>query len=501
MRSLKRILCLTLVCLLCLALLPMGVLAEENASDESVSTAQTGSDSYTEAPSQPETPSVSESPSVSEQPSQPETPSVSEQPAETEQPTETEQPDEAEQTPSSTAKPSKTGSTSYTGRTSTSSAVSYSYTYYDSGANEKAVFNFLVDTLGLNAAAASGVLANIYYESGFNPNKYGDNGSSYGICQWHNDRLTNLKNYCSRNGYDYTTLTGQLHFLAYELWYSYSSVWNYLNSVSNTADGAYNAGYYWCYNYEKPSSRASASRERGSAAQYTYWPEYESASVEKYTVSFYANGGTGHMDEQTALYGSELTLADNEFTRSGYSFTGWIVRRDADDTWYVDGQGWLTASEMNEGEYEAYIYSDGTTVIFDDSWTSGCSEVSDYTFFAVWNDSPDVTVHFDANGGSAAAESVGVVYGETYGELPTAIRSGYVFLGWYTAASTGSEVTADDTVSRAYDHTLYAHWADDTYLFAQGEDEDSSSEETFAGNLGSLFGIPDTVFSTITFQF
>ena len=109
--------------------------------------------------------------------------------------------------------------------------------------NADTIFEYLVGTMGLNNAAACGVLANIQCESNFNPNASGDYGTSYGICQWHNTRFTALKNYCSSNGYDYTTLIGQLHYLEYELTNSYSGVLSKLRSVSNTASGAYDAGY------------------------------------------------------------------------------------------------------------------------------------------------------------------------------------------------------------------------------------------------------------------
>ena len=49
--------------------------------------------------------------------------------------------------------------------------------------NTTIVFNYLVDELKMNSAAACGVLANIYYESGFDPHMEGDNNTSYGICQ------------------------------------------------------------------------------------------------------------------------------------------------------------------------------------------------------------------------------------------------------------------------------------------------------------------------------
>lgn len=50
-------------------------------------------------------------------------------------------------------------------------------------ANETTIYNYAVNNMGLNVAAACGILANIYKESSFNPNALGDNGTSYGICQ------------------------------------------------------------------------------------------------------------------------------------------------------------------------------------------------------------------------------------------------------------------------------------------------------------------------------
>ena len=60
--------------------------------------------------------------------------------------------------------------------------------------NEQKCYNYFTKTMNLNCAGACGILANIKYESGFNPKAKGDGGTSYGICQWHNNRYTNLKN-------------------------------------------------------------------------------------------------------------------------------------------------------------------------------------------------------------------------------------------------------------------------------------------------------------------
>ena len=140
--------------------------------------------------------------------------------------------------------------------------------------NEEKIFVFAVKKMGYNEAAASGLLANIKAESGFRPNAEGDSGRSYGICQWFSSRKTRLIGWCEDNGYDYQTLEGQLYFLKYELEKYYPSVHKYLKGVSNTAQGAYDAGYYFCYNFEAPANKASKSQSRGNTAKNTYYPKY-----------------------------------------------------------------------------------------------------------------------------------------------------------------------------------------------------------------------------------
>ena len=104
----------------------------------------------------------------------------------------------------------------------------------EAASNEKTIYDYLTKTMKLNSAAACGVLANLEKESSFNPkSSYKESGGfiSYGICQWNRGRLDNLKSYCSKNKYDYTTLNGQLHFLEYELKNSYKSVYNFFSSL------------------------------------------------------------------------------------------------------------------------------------------------------------------------------------------------------------------------------------------------------------------------------
>lgn len=145
-----------------------------------------------------------------------------------------------------------------------------------SGSNEQIIFKFLTREADYNTAAACGILANIKYESGYKATTNGDSGASFGICQWYAARKTRLINWCDSHGYDYTTLKGQLYFLKYELKEHYPAVHKKLKGVDNSAQGAYDAGYEFCYNFEAPSNRASRSETRGKYARDTLWDRYKS---------------------------------------------------------------------------------------------------------------------------------------------------------------------------------------------------------------------------------
>ena len=147
-----------------------------------------------------------------------------------------------------------------------------------SSENERIIHDYLAESLHLNDAAISGILANMECESGLKSDIYNSNHSSYGLCQWSGSRLTNLKNFCNRNGYDWRSMTGQLHFLQYELTNSYAKVLSYLRGVPNSASGAYNAGYYFCAPFEIPANTSGRSAQRGGIAQNKYWNHWSSCN-------------------------------------------------------------------------------------------------------------------------------------------------------------------------------------------------------------------------------
>ncbi len=164
-------------------------------------------------------------------------------------------------------------------------SLNHNVLYVHAASNEETIFNFVTNEMGMNSAAGCAVLANVYAESSFRPDLWGDGGTSYGICQWHNSRFTRLKTYCSNNGFDYTSLNGQLHYLDYELKNYYPSVYNELANAANTPDGAYAAASYWCINFEVPDDRYNKAVYRGNLAKNTYWSKYNSFTISAPIVS------------------------------------------------------------------------------------------------------------------------------------------------------------------------------------------------------------------------
>ena len=66
------------------------------------------------------------------------------------------------------------------------------------------------------------------------------------------------------------------------------------------------------------------------------------------------------------------------------------------------------------------------------------------------------TVNFNANGGAVKTASKTVISGQKMGALPTPVRDGYTFDGWYTSTTGGVHVTSSTAAAAK---TLYAHWS------------------------------------------
>ena len=119
---------------------------------------------------------------------------------------------------------------------------------------------------------------------------------------------------------------------------------------------------------------------------------------------------------------------------SGYSF----------DAWYTD-------QACSSGKQTSNPYQ-----------TSDESGNKTYTYYAKFVPN-NYTVSFNANGGTVGTSSKSVTYDAAYGTLPTPTRDGFTFTGWYTTASGGNQVTASTIMTTAGNHTLYAHWTENSY--------------------------------------
>ena len=86
------------------------------------------------------------------------------------------------------------------------------------------------------------------------------------------------------------------------------------------------------------------------------------ASPINYIIRYNSNGGTGSMADTVATYGANTSIAKNTFTKEGYVFIGWYVKREHDQKWrYTSAngtsKGWYVEGQQPTG-YVKFIYKD-----------------------------------------------------------------------------------------------------------------------------------------------
>lgn len=143
----------------------------------------------------------------------------------------------------------------------------------------------------------------------------------------------------------------------------------------------------------------------------------------KYSITYNPNGGvmpSSYTKEVT--YGQQIGSLPTP-TKAGYKFVYWVDDNGNEvtstDVFYVNLN--LTA------KWEALTY--------------------------------DLTFNLDGVQGTVPATKT-VTYDNPYGDLssPTGYNDGYAFLGWYTEAIGGTQITSTDTVKITANTTLYARW-------------------------------------------
>ena len=181
---------------------------------------------------------------------------------------------------------------------------------------------------------------------------------------------------------------------------------------------------------------------------------YASIPDKFFTVEYDANGGSGEMLKSVCELGMYSTLLKNNFIKTGYTFAGWKTT------------------------------ANGTTVIYSDESSIRDIAAAGETIklYAHWG-VDTYTVTYNLNSPKAALvptisnDTKNVVFDATTAlHIPNCEY--YNFVGWYTAASGGTQITDANGImlnnwSIANDTTLYAHWeqtyADYTYIASVDE--------------------------------
>lgn len=154
-----------------------------------------------------------------------------------------------------------------------------------------------------------------------------------------------------------------------------------------------------------------------------------------YTVNFYNADGTELLNTVQATYGRDFTFYDHagKTVPDGKTFKGWSK--------------WPYASNA--------IYDAGAKAR---NLTTTQGEVLD--FYAVYQDIPDLTITYNANGGSGAPASDSVPYGGEYmipSDVPT--RDGYTFQCWQNSGVSFLPMQPGDKITNLHiSLNLYAVW-------------------------------------------
>lgn len=205
-------------------------------------------------------------------------------------------------------------------------------------------------------------------------------------------------------------------------------------AISTTATPA--TGYnfkHWRYNNSSASGGYSESTTNPLKITITGKRDITAVfELKSYTVTWNANGGTVSSASTTKTHGSTLgTLpTPTRASTAEYSYTF---------------AGWFTAA------------SGGTQI------SSTTTVTRNVTYYAHWTATKrSYTATFNGNGGSTPSpSSITKEYNTALGTLPTCTRTGYTFLGWYTASSGGTKISTTTVVTK--DITYYAQWSINSY--------------------------------------
>ena len=363
-------------------------------------------------------------------------------------------------------------------------------------------------------------------------------------------------------------------------YYSYTKLGNakvYGLVAFNCETGNYSMTTYSILEYSYPAHLYFHSKE--SLEQSMKSPDVESIPFDvpvkaisdyieqHWYVNYYGNGGTysytvsdktidngkpitvNSMPVSEFLSGSGGVLAENLYTKTGYTFVGWALTPDGDVVYKDKAEisvpktdradvlslyaVWeknpytieYVANKPEHASAEVQNMPADTPCRYDTDVTLGSEPTLTGWNFCGWyledpthadakriGDAGEViptanlttepggtvklyakwianshNVTLDANGGTVSTSSISVTYDGTYSELPAdPIRTDYIFLGWQIQG-TSTIVSSGSNVTTDNDHTLVAQWTRVT--------------ATVSGYSNKTVGRDDVVTDTIEFDF
>ena len=249
----------------------------------------------------------------------------------------------------------------------------------------------------------------------------------------------------------------------------------------------------------------------GDAELVAHW------TANAYSVKLDANGGAVNPEVVTVTYDAAYGALP-EPTRTGYTFQGWFDGQTevTSETIFKGGDGVTLTAQWTANTYEVtFQMPDGTTQKRDVTFGEKIGELpsvsleghtllgwfdadgnevtadttlttaADLTLAPKWQ-ANEYTVTLDANDGATEPITMTVTFGEKVGELPTPVRAGHTFEGWFDAD--GNEVTAEAVFSAADDVTLTAQWTANTYevTFQMPDGTTQTIEVTYGEPFGEL---------------
>lgn len=209
-----------------------------------------------------------------------------------------------------------------------------------------------------------------------------------------------------------------------------------------------------------------------------------------YTISYDANGGSGAMSSDAAVYDTFQKLSPCQFVRVGHDFAGWsltpsgeVIYKDCAMAINLTPSDNVTLyAQWNRQNYTIEFISDGTpagtaTVGYGDpvtppalsrpgftlTWDRDLSSItSGGRVNAIWTQN-QYTIVFNANGGKGTMPAMTVPFGQTVKLGNKFKRTDYKFLGW-KIENAGETLEAGDEVmnlAQGGTVTLYAQWKAD----------------------------------------